>query len=146
MYSFIITIINWTLTLGLSLMELLLDLSHSLFRFSPKFLIYLPFHSSDVFLFIVVVFLLPLPLCLSAVFTSVHCCSIFNGSFSLLSHCVPVSPRWIIAQRTAQQTQVQIMNLQRAHWCLSLERPSKVNKTKQNKKHPGPLWRNLSAK
>lgn len=34
LYSFIITIINWTLTLGLSLMELLLDLSHSLFRFS----------------------------------------------------------------------------------------------------------------
>lgn len=48
LYSFIITIINWTLTLGLSLMELLLDLSHSLFRFSPKLLIYLPFHSSDI--------------------------------------------------------------------------------------------------
>lgn len=40
--------------------------------------------------------------------------------------CVPISPRWIIALRTAQPMQVQIMSLPRGHCCLSRARPSKV--------------------
>lgn len=40
--------------------------------------------------------------------------------------CAPISPRWIIAPRTAQPTQVQIMSLPREHCCLSRARPSKV--------------------
>lgn len=41
--------------------------------------------------------------------------------------CVPISPRWIIALRTAQPMQVQIMSLPREHCCLSRARPSKVS-------------------
>ena len=48
----------------------------------------------------------------------------------LTSHFVyvPISPRWIIAQRMAQQTQVQIMSSLRERCFLSLARPSKVKK------------------
>lgn len=40
--------------------------------------------------------------------------------------CAPISPRWIIAQRTVQRTQVRIMSLRREHCCLSQARRSKV--------------------
>lgn len=45
------------------------------------------------------------------------------------------SPRWIIAQKTGQQTQVQIMSLQRELCCLSQERPSKVKPTETTMMH-----------
>lgn len=44
------------------------------------------------------------------------------------SPCNHISPRWIIAPRTAQQMQVRITSLQREHCCLSQERPSKVKR------------------
>lgn len=48
------------------------------------------------------------------------------SSISLFVH---FSPRWIIAQRTVRQTQVQIMSLRREHCCLNQERPLKVKMT-----------------
>lgn len=78
------------------------------------------------------------PLRLSALFISAHFCFIFDGSLfaptpssldcltRIQYLCVPISPRWIIAQRTAQPMQVQIMSLPRGHCCLSRARPSKV--------------------
>lgn len=80
-----------------------------------------------------------LALCLSALFISVHFCFVVDGSFCSLSLSRlalslrgPISPRWTIAQRTVQQTQVRIMSLQREHCCLSPERPSKVKNCDSN--------------
>lgn len=78
------------------------------------------------------------PLRLSALFISAHFCFIFDGSLfaptpssldcltRIQYLCVPISPRWIIALRTAQPMQVQIMSLPRGRCCLSRARPSKV--------------------
>lgn len=78
------------------------------------------------------------PLRLSVFFISAHFCFIFDGSLfaptpssldcltRIQYLCVPISPRWIIALRTAQPMQVQIMSLPRGRCCLSRARPSKV--------------------
>lgn len=134
---FKVFIIRLYLTRGLSLMKLLFSLT--LCSHLPKCLFSISLPSSSISLFFSVLCTLPLPLCLSALFISVHFCFIFDGSFSLplLPSSHPTShlsvllspPRWIIAQRTVQRTQVQIMSLPRGRSCLSLERPSKVKTT-----------------
>lgn len=123
-------------TVGLSLMKLFFLFSlPSLFSpVSPNGSLPLsPYHSPTTSLHAVFS-----PLRLSALFISAHFCFIFDGSLfvafpTLHLHppriqnlCAPISPRWIIAPRTAQPTQVQIMSLLREHCCLSRARPLKV--------------------
>lgn len=133
-----IFIIRLYLTRGLSLMKLLFLFSLALCSHLPNCLSSTSFLFTSISLSLSVLCVLPLPLCLSALFISVHFCFIFDGSFRspppphpLVSPtlCAPVSPRWIIAQRTVQRMQVPIMSLQRERCCLSQERHSKVKIT-----------------
>lgn len=98
----------FSLTLCSRLPECLsLSLSFSALRSSSSFCVYLPFSyllTSVSSLTALFVRLAPFPIAL----------------------CSLSAPRWIIAPRTAQPTQVLIMSLRREPCCSSQEKPSKV--------------------
>lgn len=80
---FKVFIIRLYLTRGLSLMKLFLLFFLPLCSHLPKCLSSISLSSSRISLFFSVPCVLPLLLCLSALFISVHYCFIFDGSFSL---------------------------------------------------------------